>query len=82
MLARAQGILVIISIVFITIFIVIILVEKDTLESTDTLLLNKCVTSGKFGPVFSGQYCLLVGAGETEAFFFSFLVVTVAREHH
>ena len=81
MLARAQGILVVISIVFITIFI-IILVEKDTLESTDTLLLNKCVTSGKFGPVFSGQYCLLVGAGETEAFFFSFLVVTVAREHH
>ena len=71
MLARAQGILVIISIVFITIFI-IILVEKDTLESTDTLLLNKCVTSGKFGPVFSGQYCLLVGAGETEAFFFPF----------
>lgn len=36
MLARAQGILVIISIVFITTFIVIILVEKDTLESTET----------------------------------------------
>lgn len=36
MLARAQGILVIIAIVFITIFIVIILVEKDTLESTET----------------------------------------------
>jgi len=49
----------------------------------DTILLNKCVSPGKSGPVFStGQYCLLVGAGETAAFLFLFMVVTLAREHH
>lgn len=81
MQAGVQGIRIIISIVFITAFIVTIMVEK-TLESMETVLLNKCVTPSKFGPVFStGQYCLLVGAGETAAFLF-LRVVTLAREHH
>lgn len=84
MLAGVQGIRIIISIVFITAFIVTIMVEKrDSGVNGDTVLLNKCVTPSKFGPVFStGQYCLLVGAGETAAFLFLLRVVTLAREHH
>lgn len=65
--------LIIITIVFITIFIVTIIVEKkDFGVSGDAILLNRYVTSGKeFGLVFStGQYCLLVGAWGTDFFFF------------
>jgi len=57
--------------------------KRDSGVNGDTILLNKCVSPGKSGPVFStGQYCLLVGAGETAAFLFLFMVVTLAREHH
>lgn len=55
MLAGVQGIRIIISIVFITAFIVTIMVEKrDSGVNGDTVLLNKCVTPSKFGSILNG----------------------------